>query len=163
MGTTVLILRPQKQQFSYFPKEISWFWAYIHGCWGGGGVTCRVKIDPLDLGKPYTKYIWGDFPLQMEFNEPNLAVKVNNFNVSHVETWNVPVTKRAKWPYVSRPISRKRRKETKRHLQGVKYCSSWVQIKNQIKNRFILGGDIPTSRYRTKWPKWPISCPVSLL
>ena len=53
---------------------------------GGGGVTCRVKIDPLDLGKPYTKYIWGDSPLQMEFNEPIPAVKVINFNISQVET-----------------------------------------------------------------------------
>ena len=61
---------------------------------GGGGVTYRAKIDPLDLRKPYTKYIWEDSPLQMEFNEPIPAVKVINFNISHVETWNVPVTKR---------------------------------------------------------------------
>ena len=54
--------------------------------WGGGGVICRVKIDPLDLRKPHTKYIWGDFPLQMEFNEPIFAVKTLFFNISHVET-----------------------------------------------------------------------------
>ena len=52
----------------------------------GGGVICRVKIDPLDLGKPHTKYIWGDFPLQMEFNELIRAVKASIFNISHVET-----------------------------------------------------------------------------
>ena len=53
------------------------------GVWG---VTCRVKIDLLDLGKPYTKYIWGDSPLQMEFNAPIRAVKTIIFNNSQVET-----------------------------------------------------------------------------
>ena len=53
---------------------------------GVGGVTCRVKIDPLDLGKPYTKYICEVSPLQMEFNEPIPAVKLINFNISQVET-----------------------------------------------------------------------------
>ena len=53
---------------------------------GVGGVICRVKIDHLDRRKPYTKYIWGGSPLQMEFNEPIRAVKVINFNISHVET-----------------------------------------------------------------------------
>ena len=53
---------------------------------GLGGFTCRVKIDPLDLGKSYTKYIWGDSPLQMGFNEPIPAVKVINFTISHIET-----------------------------------------------------------------------------
>ena len=60
------------------------------------GVTCRVKIDPLDLGKPYTKYIWGDSPLQTEFNASIRAVKTIIFNISQVETRNVPVTKTAK-------------------------------------------------------------------
>ena len=125
--------------------------------------TFRAKINHLNYIKWGVIYIWGQFQLQMEFNEPISGVKVMNFNISHVETWNVPVTYWTKWPYVSRPISQKRLKETKRHLQGFKYCSSWVQIKRQIKNRFTLRGDIPTSRYRTKWPKWPISGPVSLL
>ena len=110
----------------------------------GWGVICRVKIDPLDLGKPHTKYIWGDSPLQLKFNEPICAVKTLIFNISHVETWNVPVTKSSKWPYESWPISRKRLKQTKRHLQGFKYGSSWVQINKQIENRFTLRGDIPT-------------------
>ena len=160
MGTTVLILVPQNKSFPTFTRKLQDFG---HIFTGVGGVTCRVKIGPLDLGKPYTTYIWGDSPLQMEFNETIPAVKVINFIISHVETRNVPVTKRSKWPYVSRPISQKRLKETKRHLQGFKYCSSWVQIKIQIKNRFTLWGDIPRSRYRTKWPKWPISGPVSVL
>ena len=69
---------------------------YEHQIRGLGGVICRVKIDPLDLGKPHTKYIWGDSPLQMEFNEPIRAVKASIFNIWHVETWNVPVTKRSK-------------------------------------------------------------------
>ena len=139
MGTTVLILVLQNNNFHIFPRKLRDFGNIFRGV---GGVTCRVKIDPLDLKKPYTKYIWEDSPLQMEFNEPIFAVKVINFNVSHVETWNVPVTKRSKWPYVSRPISQKRLKETKRHLQGFKHCSSWVQIETQIKNRFTLRGDI---------------------
>ena len=159
-GLQCLYWDPKNNNFFTFPRK---FHDFGHIFMGVGGVTCRVKIDPLDLGKPYTKFIWGDSPLQMEFNEPILAVKVINFNISHVETWNVQVTKSSKWPYVSRPISRKRLKETKRHLQGFKYCSSWVQIEKQIKNRLTLRGDIPTSRYRTKWPKWPISGPVSLL
>ena len=125
--------------------------------------TFRAKIDLQNFIKWGKKYIWGDLPLQMVFNEPIRGVKVRNFNISHVETWNVPVTYWWKWPYVSWPISRKRLKETKRYLQGFKYGSSWVQIIKQIKNRFTLRGDSPTSRYRTKWPKWPISVPVSLL
>ena len=141
MGTTVLILVPQNIIFPIFPRKLHDFGNIFTGV---GGVTCRVKIDPLDLGKPYTKYIWGESPLQMELNKPIHAVKVLIFTISHVETWNVPVTKRSKWPYVSRPISQKRLKETKRHLQGFKYCSSWVQINKQIKNRFTLRGDIPT-------------------
>ena len=125
--------------------------------------TFRAKIDLLNDIKWGVKYIWGQFPLQMEFNGPICEVKVMNFNISHVETWNVPVTYWSKWPYVSWPISRKRLKETKRYLQGFKYGSSWVQINKQIENRFTLRGDIPISRYRTKWPKWPISVPVSVL
>ena len=156
MGSTVLILVPQNNNFSTFTRKIHDF-GHMHF-----GVTCRVKIDPLDLGKPYTKYIWGYSPLQTEFNALR-AVKTIIFNISQVETRNVPVTKTAKWPYVSWPISRKRLKETKRYLQGFKYGSSWVQIKKQIKNRFPLRWDIPTSRYRTKWPKRSISGPVSVL
>ena len=86
MGTTVLILDPKNNNFPTFPRKFHDFGHIFMGVGGGGGVTCRVKIDPLDLGKPYTKYIWGDSPLQMEFNEPIPAVKVINFNVSHVET-----------------------------------------------------------------------------
>ena len=71
--------------------------------------------------------------------------------VQHVYTRNVPDTNRLKWRYVSLPISRKRLKEAKRHLQGLKYGSRWVQINKQIKNRFPLRGDIPTWRYRIKW------------
>ena len=86
--------------------------------------TFRAKIDLLNYIKRGVKCIWGDFPLQMEFNEPIRGVKVKNFNISHVETWNVPVTYWSKWPYVSWPISRKRLKETKRYLQGFKYGSN---------------------------------------
>ena len=125
--------------------------------------TFRAKIDLLNYIKWGVKYIWRQFPLQMEFNEPIFEVKVMNFNISHVETWNVLVTSWTKWPYVSWPISQKRLKETKRYLQGFKYGSSWVQINKQTENRFTLRGDIPTSRYRTNWPKWPISVPVSVL
>ena len=141
MGTTVLILVPQNNNFPTFTRKIHDFG---HIFTGVGGVTCRVKIDPLDLGKPYTKYIWGDSPLQTEFNAPIRAVKTIIFNISQVETRNVPVTKTANWPYVSWPISRKRLKETKRYLEGFKYGSSWVEINKQIKNRFTLHGDIPT-------------------
>ena len=93
MGTTVLILVPQNKSFPTFTRKLQDFG---HIFTGVGGVTCRVKIDPLDLGKPYTTYIWGDSPLQMEFNETIPAVKVINFIISHVETRNVPVTKRSK-------------------------------------------------------------------
>ena len=85
MGSNATLMGAQLTIFNNFPNGITEFWAYFEGG-GGGGVTCRVKIDPLDLGKPYTKYIWGDSPLQMEFNEPIPAVKVINFNISHVET-----------------------------------------------------------------------------
>ena len=57
---------------------------------GGWGVTCRVKIDPLDLGKTYTKYIWGACPLQMESNAPKFAFKINNFQ--HFTSWNTKGT-----------------------------------------------------------------------
>ena len=93
MGTTVLILVPQNNNFPTFTMKIHDFG---HIFTGVGGVTCRVKIDPLDLGKPYTKYIWGDSPLQTEFNAPIRAVKTIIFNISQVETRNVPVTKTAK-------------------------------------------------------------------
>ena len=76
MGTTLLILVPQNNNLSTFPKKLHDFG---HIFTGVGGVTCKVKIDPLDLGKPYTKYIWGDSSLQMEFNAPILAVQNNNF------------------------------------------------------------------------------------
>ena len=121
METTVLILVPQNNKFSNFQGEIAHF---KHETKGLGGVTCRVKIDPLDLRKPYTQYIWGDSPLQMEFNATILEVKTNNFNISQAETVNVLVTKMSELPCVSRPISQKRLKATKRHLQGFKYCSS---------------------------------------
>ena len=91
MGSNATLMGAQLTSFNNFPSEITEFWAYFEG---GGGVTRRVKIDPLDLGKPYTKYIWADSQLQMGFNEPIPAVKVINFNISHVETWHVPVTKR---------------------------------------------------------------------
>ena len=93
MGTTVLILVLQNNNFLIFPRKLRDFGNIFTGV---GGVTCRVKIDPLDLGKPYKKYIWGDSPLQMEFNEPIRTLKVINFNISHVETRNVPVTMRSK-------------------------------------------------------------------
>ena len=83
MGSNATLMGAQLTIFNNFPNEIPEFWAYFEG---GGGVTRRVKIDPLDLGKPYTKYIRGDSPLQREFNEPIPAVKVINFNISHVET-----------------------------------------------------------------------------
>ena len=54
--------------------------------------TFRAKIDLQNFINWGKKYIWGDLPLQMEFNEPIRGVKVMNFNISHVETWNVPVT-----------------------------------------------------------------------
>ena len=85
--------------------------------------TFRAKIDLQNFIKWGVKYIWGDLPLQMEFNEPIRGVKVKNFNISHVETWNVPVTYWWNWPYVSWPISRKRLRETKRTLdtQGIRH------------------------------------------
>ena len=85
--------------------------------------TFRAKIDLQNFITWGVKYIWGDLPLQMEFNEPIRGVKVKNFNISHVETWNVPVTYWWKWPYVSWPISRKRLRETKRTLdtQGIRH------------------------------------------
>ena len=84
MGSDATLMGAQLTIFNNFPNDITEFWAYFEG--GGGGVTRRVKIDPLYLGKPYTKYISGDSPLQIEFNEPIPAVKVINFNISHVET-----------------------------------------------------------------------------
>ena len=84
MGSNATLMGAQLTIFNNFPNEITEFWAYSEG--GGGGVACRVKIGPLELGKPNTKYILGDSPLQMEFNEPFPAVKVINFNISHVET-----------------------------------------------------------------------------
>ena len=86
MGSNATLMGAQLTIFNNFLNGITEFCAYFEGVGGGGGVTCRVKIDPLDLGKPYTKYIWGDSPLQMEFNEPIPAVKVINFNISRVET-----------------------------------------------------------------------------
>ena len=53
-----------------------------------------------------------------------LKPKSTIFNISHVETRNTPDTDVLKWPYMSWPISQKRLKETKRHLQGIKYGSS---------------------------------------
>ena len=85
MGSNATLMGAQLTILNNFLNGITEFWEYFEGG-GGGGVTCRVKIDPLDLGKPYTKYIWGDSPLQMETNEPIPAVKVINFNISHVET-----------------------------------------------------------------------------
>ena len=79
MGSTVLILVPQNNNLAIFPRKLHDFGHIFTGVGGGGGVTCRVKIDPLDLRKPYTKNIWGDSQLQMEFNAPILAVKINNF------------------------------------------------------------------------------------
>ena len=83
MASNATLMGAQLTIFNNFLNGITEFWAYFEGV---GGVTCRVKIDPLDLGKPYTKYIWGDSPLQMEFNEPISAVKVINFKISQVET-----------------------------------------------------------------------------
>ena len=35
-----------KQQFFYFHKENTRFWAYIHGGWGGGGSLAEWKLTP---------------------------------------------------------------------------------------------------------------------
>ena len=96
MGTTVLILVLQNNNFPIFTRKFHDFGNILTGVGGGGGVTCRVKIDPLDHRKPYTKYIWGESPLQMEFNAPIRAVKTIIFNISQVEARNVPVTKISK-------------------------------------------------------------------
>ena len=90
MGSTVLILVPQNNNLSTFSRKLHDFGHKFTGV--GGGVTCRVKIDPLDLGKPYTKYIWRDSPLQMEFSTPIRAVKTITFSISQVDTRKVPDT-----------------------------------------------------------------------
>ena len=78
MSCNASLMGAQLTIFNNFPNEITEFWAYFEGV-GWGGVICRVKIDPLDLGKTHTKYIWGACPLQMEFNAPKFAFKINNF------------------------------------------------------------------------------------
>ena len=93
MGTTVLILVLQNNNFPIFPRKLRDFGNIFTGV---GGVTCRVKMDPLDRRKPYIKYIRGESPLQMKFNAPIRAVKTTIFNISQVETRNVPVTKMSK-------------------------------------------------------------------
>ena len=144
-----------------FPKFQCRLHDYITKIKRVSGVIYRPKIDPLKLWKRYINYIWGASALEMELDAPISVTKITFFTISQVETLNVPVTKMSKLRYVSWPISQKRLKKTKRHLQGFKHGSSWVQINKQIENRFTLGGGIPTSRYRTNWPKWPISGPVS--